>query len=63
MAEQGFDLAADADLAPIYIHRFVVCTSDLSRSPVLSINDGSDAIVYGNSLKEYLENEFLRDLR
>jgi hypothetical protein len=61
MAEQGFDLAAEAALAPIYLHRFVVCTSDLSSSPVLSICDGSDAIIYGNSLKEYLENEFLRD--
>ena len=63
MAEQGFDLAADAGLAPIYIHRFVVCTSDLNSSPVLSIYDGSDAIVYGSSLKEYLEREFLRDSR
>lgn len=61
MAEQGFVLAAEADLVPIYIHRYVVCTSNLESSVVLSIHDGADAIVYGNSLKEYLEREFLRD--
>lgn len=44
---------------PIYIHRYVVCTSDPGNSVVLSIKDGSDAIVYGNSLREYLEREFL----
>ena len=61
MAEQGFVLAPGADLVPIYIHRYVVCTSNLESSVVLSIHDGADAIVYGNSLKEYLEREFLRD--
>jgi hypothetical protein len=58
----GFDLSADSHLVPIYSHRYVVCTSNPGRSEVLSIvvND-VDAIVYGNSLREYLEREFLGD--
>jgi hypothetical protein len=58
----GFDLTADSHLVPIYSHRYVVCTSNPGRSEVLSIvvND-VDAIVYGNSLREYLEREFLGD--
>ena len=60
--EQGFDLPAEAQLVPIYFHRYVVCTPDLNRSPVLSIADHStDAIVYASSLREYLEREFLND--
>lgn len=60
MADQGFDLLAEAALVPIYGDRYVVCISNLNSSVVLSIEDGGDAIVYGNSLREYLEREFLR---
>jgi hypothetical protein len=60
MAEQGFELAPEDSLVPIYVHRYVVCASDSVSSAVLSITDGMDAIVYGNSLREYLEREFLR---
>src|SRR5215831_18246827 len=59
MTDQGFDLAPEHSLVPIYIHRYVVCTSNPSCSVVLSIDDGTDAIVYGNSLREYLEKEFV----
>jgi len=60
LAEQGFELPADASLVPIYSHRYLVCTSDLDSSVVLSIVvDATDAIVYGNSLRGYLEIEFL----
>ena len=45
LAEQGFDLPAEAKLIPLYAHRCVVCTSDLVSSVVLSIADGEDAIV------------------
>lgn len=55
---QNFDLEADAGLVPIYQHRYVVCSSDPATSTVLSIM-GTDAIVYGNDLKEYLQREFL----
>ncbi|HMK29546.1 MAG TPA: SMI1/KNR4 family protein [Terriglobales bacterium] len=60
LASQGFDLGGNSDLVPIYIHRYVVATQNLSSSVVLSIvvND-VDAIVYGNSLQEYLAKEFL----
>jgi len=60
MAEQGFVLAPEDALVPVYRHRYVVCTSNLDSSVVLSIADEGDAIVYGNSLSEYLEREFMR---
>jgi hypothetical protein len=60
LGEQGFELPAEASLVPIYSHRYVVCASNLDSSVVLSIVvHDVDAIVYGKSLKEYLENEFL----
>lgn len=60
LAEQGFELLPEANLVPIYSHRYVVCSSNLDSSVVLSIVvRGVDAIVYGNSLREYLEEEFL----
>jgi len=59
LAEQGFNLPGDAGLVPIYGHRYVMCSSDPDSSVVLSIADPTDAVVYGSSLREYLENEFL----
>jgi hypothetical protein len=62
LREQGFDLPPEAALVPIYLHRYVVCTSDLNLSVVLSVVvHSTDAIVYGNSLQEYLEREFLAE--
>lgn len=58
LAEQSFDLPQEARLVPIFSHRFIVCEPDLERSVVLSIH-GIDAIVYGSSLQEYLNKEFL----
>ncbi len=59
MAEQGLALSLEAGLVPIYGHRYLVCTPSRDSSVVLSIDGGDDAIVYGNSLTEYLEREFL----
>jgi hypothetical protein len=59
LAEEGFSLSARAKLMPIYAHRYVVCDEDFESSVVLSIWDSEDAIVYGYSLQEYLEREFL----
>lgn len=56
---QGIAIPQDAKLVPIYSHRFVLCEHDHERSLVLSL-DGTDTIVYGASLKEYLEKEFLK---
>jgi hypothetical protein len=42
-------------------HRYVVCSPNLDTSPVLSIWEASDAIVYGRTLLEYLEKEVLSD--
>lgn len=61
LAEQGFDLSAEASLVPVFSHRYVVCAPNPNSSVVLSIVVGEvDAIVYGSSLREYLEKEFLR---
>jgi len=59
MAEEGFALQPTAALVPIYGRRHLVCARSLDSSVVLSIDGSDDAIVYGNSLKEYLEREFL----
>lgn len=60
LKDQDFDLSPEARLVPFYGHRYVVCTPNLDQSTVLSIYVPSvDAIVYGNSLREYLEREFL----
>jgi hypothetical protein len=62
LAEQGFELAAEASLVPIFSHRYLVCTSNLDSCAVLSIVvNAVDAIVYGDSLREYLEKDFLLD--
>ena len=60
LASQGFDLDDNSGLIPIYSHRYVVSTPNLSSSVVLSIvvND-VDAIVYGDSLEDWLIKEFL----
>jgi hypothetical protein len=59
LAEEGYVLGPAAALVPIYGYRYLVCTESLDSSVVLSIDGSDDAIVYGNSLKEYLEREFL----
>ncbi|MBC8038154.1 MAG: SMI1/KNR4 family protein [Rhizobiales bacterium] len=51
-------LGKNPKFAPIYSHRYVLCNGNPDSSIVCSIQ-GSDAIVYGSSLKEYLQNEFL----
>jgi hypothetical protein len=62
LTNQGFDLPTEAGLVPIYGHRYLVCTSSLSCSVVLSIVvHSTDAIVYEKSLQEYLKREFLGD--
>ena len=53
----GFDLPDDASLLPFYSHRYVVCGSNRESSPVLSIH-GTDAILYGEDLRQYLRIEF-----
>jgi hypothetical protein len=64
LREQGFFVPAAADLVPIYSHRYLMCTADLDQSVVFSIYVPSmDSIVYGTSLQEYLQREFLGDLQ
>lgn len=58
LSDQGFELESNANLVPIFSHRYIICGTDPGKSIVLSIV-GTDAIVYGNSLRTYLQAEFL----
>jgi hypothetical protein len=55
LQSEGFHLSSQANLLPIYGHRFVVCDPEHTNSTVLSIvcND-VDAVVYADSLRAYL---------
>ncbi len=59
LREAGFDVSKIVGYVPIYSHRALVVFADKNLSPVISVW-GSDIIVYGDNLKEYLKNEFLR---
>jgi hypothetical protein len=60
LASQGFHLPTQARLVPVFGHRYLLCTRKLNTSVVLSVVvDAVDAIVLGNSLREYLMKEFL----
>jgi len=60
LAGQGFYLVPQASLIPVFGHRYVVCTPEFDTSVVLSIVvHDVDAVVFGNSLLEYLRKEFL----
>jgi hypothetical protein len=61
LAEQGFTLPPTAGLVPIYFPRYVLCDSSPMSSVVLSIY-GVDAIVYADSLREYLVKDFLGEM-
>lgn len=60
LSDQGLDLPPGVGFAPIFSHRYVVCAPNPETSVILSVvTDGTDAIVYAGSLREYLEKEFL----
>jgi hypothetical protein len=62
LASQEFHLPAQASLVPVCGHRYLVCTKKLDTSVVLSVVvDDVDAIVFGNSLREFLAKEFLSE--
>ena len=61
LAEQGFDRPHETRFLPIDGHRYLACAANPKSTVVLSIAGGNDAMVYGNSFKEYLGREFLRD--
>ena len=59
LTETGFDVSKIVGYIPIYSHRALVVFEDKYLSPVISAW-GSDIILYGSNLKEYLKNEFIR---
>ena len=60
LEEDDFIITEDMSLVPFYIHRYVVCGPNRTSGPVLSIH-GSDAIIYAESLRQYLEKEFVNN--
>lgn len=58
LKEQGFELKPSDSLVPFYMHRFILCRAGEPAGPVLSVYD-ADAIVYSDTLRAYLEREFL----
>jgi hypothetical protein len=60
LKESGFDVSNILGYIPIYSHRVLVVFKNKYLSPVISVW-GSDIIVYGNDLKEYLKNDFCRN--
>jgi hypothetical protein len=58
LSEAGFDTDQIVGFIPLYGHRALVVFQDKSLSPVISVHQGTDVIVYGNSLLEYWEEEF-----
>ena len=59
LAEQSYDLPPDAGLVPLYGHRYLVCAHPNSSVVLSIVANDTDAIVYGKSLADYLEREFL----
>lgn len=62
LQDEGFDSGDVVGFIPIYGHRALVAFSDPSLSPVLSVV-GSDVIIYGQDLRDYLLHEFDEELR
>ncbi len=58
LSDEDFQLEPSDVLVPIYGHRFIVCGSDPNASVVVSIV-GIDAIIYSDSLRNYVRSEFL----
>ena len=53
----GFDTSKVVGFVPLYGHRAMAVFTDKSLSPVISIHQGNDVIVYGKSLMDYWEKE------
>ena len=53
----GFDSSKVVGFVPLYGHRAMAVFTDKALSPVISIHQGNDVIVYGNSLMDYWEKE------
>ncbi|MFW0738684.1 hypothetical protein [Flavobacterium sp. T12S277] len=59
LTEAGFDVSKIVGYIPMHNHRALVVFEDKYLSPVISVMQ-SDIIMFGNNLREYLENELLR---
>ena len=53
----GFDTSKVIGFVPLYGHRALAVFTDKSLSPVISIHQGNDVIVYGKTLMDYWKRE------
>ncbi|MNE54003.1 hypothetical protein D3C80_1487610 [compost metagenome] len=58
LEKAGFDTEQIIGFIPLYSNRYLTVFRDKSLSPVISAHQGTDVILYGNSLLEYWEREF-----
>ena len=58
LSSAGFEAENVIGFVPLYAHRALAVFKDKSLTPVISIHQGTDVIVYGKSLMEY----WLREL-
>jgi hypothetical protein len=56
--EAGFDASKIVGFVPIHNHRALVVFKDKYLSPVISVM-GADIILYGDTIINYLKNEFI----
>ena len=54
---EGFDINDVVGFVPLYLHRALVVFNDKTLTPVISIHQGTDVIVFGSSLMDYWERE------
>ncbi|HLP53427.1 MAG TPA: SMI1/KNR4 family protein [Fluviicola sp.] len=57
LSDAGFDVDQLIGFVPLYAHRALAVFKDKSLSPVISVHQGTDVIIYGHSLMEYWKNE------
>ncbi|MCE3229454.1 MAG: Cell wall assembly/cell proliferation coordinating protein [Bacteroidetes bacterium] len=59
LSHKGYETNNVIGFIPLYGHRALVVFKDKSLSPVISIFQGTDVIIYGDSLINYWTHEFL----
>lgn len=62
LLDAGFDVAQIVGFVPVYAHRALVVFKDKTLSPVISVHQGTDVIIYGKTLREYWNNELITSI-
>lgn len=57
LRSEGYEAEHVIGFVPLYAHRALAVFKDKSLTPVISVHQGTDVIVYGKSLMEYWKKE------